>query len=73
MPYEQDMSAYPEVFKMYNENFERWDEIKNKFENEKPLREGPESHFERKIPKDQSPWEKKYDDFMPKFTGTSAQ
>lgn len=29
--------------------------------------------FERKVPVDMSPWEKKYDDVMPKYTGTLCQ
>jgi hypothetical protein len=29
--------------------------------------------FVKRLPKDMSPWEKKYEDIMPRFTGTSAQ
>lgn len=39
LPYEQDLSNYPEVFKMYQENYKRYDEIKAKFENEAAFQE----------------------------------
>ncbi len=37
LPYEQDLTHYPEVFKQYQENFKRYDEIKARFENETPF------------------------------------
>jgi len=37
------------------------------------MKEQGESPFTRKLPKDLSPWEKRYDDLMPKYTGTSSQ
>ena len=70
-PYEQDLSQYPEVFKKYQENYARYDKVKAKFENE-DLRDAKEP-FEQRLPTDMSPWEKKYDTLMPRFTGTSAQ
>ena len=73
IPYEQDMSLYPEVFKIYQENYKKFEEVKNRFDNEKPFEEQGESPFTRKLPRDMSPWEKKYDDIMPKYTGTSCQ
>ena len=73
IPYEQDMTHYPEVFKRYQDNYKRYDELKNKFETETLFQEQSESPFTRKIPKDLSPWEKKYDMLMPKFTGGAAQ
>ncbi len=37
IPYEQDLTQYPEVFHKYQENYKRYDEIKARFESEKPL------------------------------------
>ena len=73
VPYEQDLTHYPEVFKVYQENYDRYDKVKKRFETEEPLVEQGESPFTRRMPKDMSPWEKKYEDFMPRFTGTSSQ
>ena len=72
-PYEQDMSHYPEVFKNYQENYRKHDEVKERFSKENPLEEQGEDHQTRKLPKDMSPWEKKYDDLMPRYTGTLCQ
>ena len=72
-PYEQDLSKYPEVFKKYQENYARYDKVKQRFENEDPLEDPGESPFARKLPKDMTPWEKKYDTMMPRYTGTSPQ
>ena len=57
---------------MYQENYDRYEKVKKRFETEKPFEEQSESPFTRKIPKDLSPWEKKYDD-KPRFTGESSQ
>jgi hypothetical protein len=73
LPYEQDVSRYPEVFHQYQENYSRFEQIKQRFENEQPFVEQGESPFTRKMPKDMSPWEKRYDDLMPKYTGTLCQ
>jgi len=37
------------------------------------MEEPEESAFTRRIPKDMSPWEKKYDTMLPRYTGTTAQ
>lgn len=58
---------------MYQENYDRFEKIKKKFETEEELKEQGESPFKRKLPKDMSPWEKRYDDLMPKYTGTLCQ
>jgi hypothetical protein len=71
-PYEQDLSNYPEVFRQYQENYEAYDKVKAKFENEDPMQEMTEDPFKKRLPKDMSPWEKKYEDIMPRYTGTSA-
>jgi hypothetical protein len=34
IPYEQDLTHYPEVFKMYQENYGRYEKVKARFENE---------------------------------------
>lgn len=70
-PYEQDLSSYPEIFKMYGENFEKYQKVKARFDNEKPGEQPAEAPSTPRKPKDQSPWEKKYDDYMPKYTGES--
>ena len=67
------MSQYPEVFKKYQENYDKYDQVNHRFETEDPLAEQEEGPFARRIPKDMSPWEKKYDTLMPRYTGTSAQ
>lgn len=72
-PYEQDLSHYPEVFQKYQENYSKYDSLKEEFANEDPLEEQGEEPIQRQIPRDMSPWEKKYDDLMPRFTGTSCQ
>jgi len=59
-PYEQDLSNYPEVFKKYQENYAAYDAVKERFENENPLEEQGEGLFQKRIPKDMSPWDKKY-------------
>ena len=73
VPYEQDLSQYPEVFKKYQENYEKYDKVEERFANEDPLEEQAEGPFKRRVPKDMSPWEKKYDLMMPRYTGTSSQ
>ena len=72
-PYEQDLSKFPEIFKMYGENYERYEQVKERFENEKPGEQFGDPAIFPKKPKDQSPWEKKYDDYMPRYRGEAAQ
>lgn len=72
-PYEQDLSHYPEVFKRYQENYEAYDEQQRRFDTENKLTEQGEDPFKKRIPKDMSPWENKYDDLKPRFTGTLCQ
>lgn len=65
------MSLYPELYKMYGENFDRYERAKRKFETEpmgEPCEEGP---LKFRQTKNMDPWTKKYDDFMPRFTGGS--
>lgn len=73
IPYEQDMTHYPEVFHKYQENYKLYDKLKQRFDNEPRFEEQGESPFVKKLPKDMSPWESKYDNLMPKFTGTLCQ
>ena len=59
---------------MYGENFDRFEKSKAFFENE-PLGQ-PSSDPGANVfwwPKNTDAWTKKYDDFMPKFTGTNMQ
>lgn len=72
-PYEQDLSNYPEVFHKYQENYAKYDELKDKTAAENPMEEQGDEIFSREIPRDMSPWEKKFDDLMPRYTGTSCQ
>lgn len=72
-PYEQDLSQYPEVFKKYQENYAKYDKVKERFEKEDPLEDNGEGPFVRRLPKDMSPWEKKYDTLLPRYTGASCQ
>lgn len=39
LPYEQDLSQYPEIFKKYQENYEKYDAVTERFANEDPLEE----------------------------------
>ncbi len=73
IPYDQDLTHYPEVFKIYKENYKKYDELKERFANDPKFKEQSESPFTRKLPKDMSPWEKRYDMLMPKYTGGAAQ
>lgn len=72
-PYEQDMSAYPEVFKQYSENYAKYDTVNERFEKENPLEEQGDEIFVKKLPVDMAPWEQKYNDIHPRYTGTSCQ
>ncbi len=67
------MNQYPEVFRQYNKNYKHFEEVKEHFENEDPLVEQAEGPFDRTLPKDMSPWEKRYDNLMPEYTCTSCQ
>ena len=71
-PYEQDLTNYPEIYKMYGENFDRYERAKKHFEDDdafaQPAHKGP---HEFRVPKNQDPWTKKYDDFMPRYDGSS--
>ena len=64
-PYEQDLSLYPEIFKVYGENFDRFEKAKHHFENEKLGERPPKGPIEFRWPNNMDPWTKKYDDFMP--------
>ena len=71
-PYEQDLQNYPEVFKMYGENFDRYEKAKKFFEEDDSFEQpGKNTPHEQRIPKNQDPWTKKYDDFMPRYDGSS--
>eukprot|EP00354_Favella_ehrenbergii_P000814 CAMPEP_0170463288 /NCGR_PEP_ID=MMETSP0123-20130129/8460_1 /TAXON_ID=182087 /ORGANISM="Favella ehrenbergii, Strain Fehren 1" /LENGTH=357 /DNA_ID=CAMNT_0010728691 /DNA_START=35 /DNA_END=1108 /DNA_ORIENTATION=- len=72
-PYEHDLSHYPEVFHKYQENYAKYEKLKEETAQENPLEEQGDEIFQREIPRDMSPWEKKYDDLMPRYTGTSCQ
>lgn len=67
------MSQYPEVFKKYQENYQKYDDIKEKFENEDLMAEQGEGMFVRRTPKNLEPWEAKYDTLLPRYKGTSSQ
>ena len=73
LPYEQDMSEHPEVFRQYQENNALFYQVKQTFENEDPMVEQGENPFTRRMPKDMSRWEKHYDDLMPKNTDTLCE
>ena len=34
IPYEQDLTHYPEVFRQYQENYDRYEKVKKRFETE---------------------------------------
>jgi hypothetical protein len=72
VPYEQDMTHYPEVFKMYQENYAKYDKVEKRIRTDDPFEEEGGNPFKRQPVKDMSPWEKKYDDLMPRYTGTSC-
>lgn len=72
-PYEQDLSRYPEIFKMYGENYDRYEKVKKKFENEEKGKPFGEPAVTPKKSNDQSPWEKKYFDHMPGYKEDNFQ
>ena len=39
LPYEQDLTHYPEVFHKYQENYKLMDDLKKRFENEPRFQE----------------------------------
>lgn len=62
-PYHQDLSNYPEIFKMYGENYDKYEEVKKRFDTEEPgLPHGPHPSETTK-PENQTPWESKYNEF----------
>jgi hypothetical protein len=73
VPYEQDLSQYPEVFKKYQENYALYDKVRERFDNEDPMAEQGPGKFERTLPKDMAPWETKFDTMLPRYTGTTCQ
>ena len=72
-PYEQDLTHYPEIFKVYGENFNRYENAKQHFENEKLGQQPVEGPLKFWMPTNMDPWTKKYDDFIPWYTGTNMQ
>lgn len=72
-PYEQDLTNYPEIYKMYGENFDRFERAKKKFEEEVPGEQQGEGPLQDRAPFNRDAYEKRYDDFMPRFSGTSMQ
>lgn len=73
IPYEQDLTHYPEVFKKYQENYAKYESVKERFENDDFMEEQGKGIFVKRIPKDMRPWESKFDTVMPRYTGTSCQ
>ncbi len=61
------------MLKQYQENYAAYDKVKARFESENPLEEQGESPMVKKLPKDMSPWEQKYDVMKPRYTGTVCQ
>lgn len=49
-PYEQDLTQYPEVFKKYQENYEGYENLKLKLENDDLNEEQGEPAFMKKLP-----------------------
>lgn len=72
-PYEQDLSRFPEIFKMYGENFERYEEVKKRFDTEAPGEQMGEHPINPQKPTDQSPWEQRYDNYQQRHRGTLMQ
>jgi hypothetical protein len=63
-PYEQDLSKYPEIFKMYGENRDKYEQVKSKFDNEKKGEQQAENPMKAEFPRDMGPWSKKYNEMM---------
>lgn len=63
-PYEQDLSKFPEIFKMYGENREKYERVKQKFDTEKKGQQQGQHPMEPQQPRDFSPWSKKYNEMM---------
>lgn len=70
-PYEQDLTNYPEVFKVYGEDYARYERVKERFENEPVDLEQGEDPYSRKLPWDQRPFtDQKVDQTIPRYSGT---
>ena len=63
-PYEQDLTKFPEIFKMYGENREKYEEVKAKFDNEKKGQQMGDHPMNAQYPRDMGPWSKKYNEMM---------
>lgn len=63
-PYEQDLSKFPEIFKMYGENRDKYEKVKSRFDNEKKGEEQSEHPMTPQHPRDFGPWSKKYNEMM---------
>jgi len=71
VPYEQDMSQYPEVFRKYQENYDKFEQAKTRFENEDPVQASGDTPLKRQSKiHSQEPWEAKWDTHLPRYTGT---
>jgi hypothetical protein len=47
--------------------------VKHRFEEEDEMEDQGENKFKKVLPKDMSPWEKKFDQVLPRYTGTTCQ
>ena len=74
MPYEHDFSVYPEVFHKYGDNFAKYEKYNENAKN-KPAREDLPDNMEMKSDEviDKSPWEKRINDVLPRYTGMTVQ
>jgi carbonic anhydrase/acetyltransferase-like protein (isoleucine patch superfamily) len=62
-PYHQDFSRYPEIFKMYGENYDQYQKVKERFDTEKAGGQPGPHASETDAPKDQTPWKTRYNNF----------
>jgi hypothetical protein len=58
-PYEQDLFNFPDSFKKYGENYDKYEEVKRFFD-ENPHAEASTPNRENEIPKDQKSWTRRY-------------
>lgn len=59
-PYEQDLFHFPDAFKVFGQNYEKYDELKKHFDSNPDAVASDPTDKTFKEPKDNSPWERKF-------------
>jgi len=59
-PYEQDLYNFPDSFKIYGENYQKYEDAKKFFEENPHAKGQPIERKERIDPVNNEPWERKF-------------